>query len=1339
MSQEVELVSKEVAVYSDMVSSELTALKSLSSYLNNFTFSLSECTSRIVVMKEEAEVSCLAVSLNFCWFAGGIGSSVKVYCYDKHDLVFSYLHSSSVNSVAFSPSNQLLASGSSDKSIKVFNILKQSLEHEFTGHTNSVQSVMFNRSSHLIVSGSSDNSIIIWNLYSKSIEFQLKGHNSGINVVCFDKDSKYIASASNCIKIWSVDEQKELFTLVNDSNFYYSLAFSPNTQYIAGGNSENTLIIWNLLNKQEEMRFTGFESFVFSICFTFDGHYIISGSADSQVKIWNLREKREELPLLSHNGKVYCVQVSPDGRKIFSGSSDGELKILNFQENFEKVEENLKLSVGVIKLKISPSGKFIVLVLNDRTFRVWSLFLKSYVCNSKTNWTSTYSVEVSQNEKWTCFGTSEKAIRVFSFLDGNLEFGLEGHEDCVKAVCFSTDEKWLASGSGDRTVRVWDLEQKSEYFCLLGHLGEVLAVQFSRDNSKVVSGSSDKIVKIWDFNSKTLLFDLFGHVDSVDMLFLTSSSDYLISTSADRTIRLWSLEYKREEFFVPLEETVQDACLDTNSGFFATCNKFSIKIWNLQEKRLEFSINEPLGQLKSISFGNEGKYLTAAFDNKKVFQYRLKDNPKNSVIKDALSFDYHKLAKYSEGSVIVLSTINPAEKSKIPIQERVSFMAISPNSLYLAIAGQESCIKVYSVQEKSLRFELKTFHFPAWSIFFTENSHLVLINSNNAETRVFDLSSSTEIPMLNEKILKNDENLDLSSLFDPGFSAPLTYFNFLYGISSSQYSKISASSLDYPFTNLKFTGLHILTALSRTDIIQSLSRTYNFTLRTDLYGNSPIYYSIKLYDQKTTDFLLNYLIMVVEKGLGHVVKPSFFALKRDLSVIIANSSRFLNSFFSVCLEAKTQTAHFGISKSKLPSVRVLDTSGSVFEDFAANGNFEELRPLEFQVSLFPIQSGTGSSGSLNLLKSLLACTNSEIYETDFIQALVQSSWSRSLTLIYLYTLLIWANLFFLVLLIDPNFTTLPIIISFISCNFLLLLWEIVQFSEATLTYFNDPWNAIDVLRLGFSFTYGGLLLSSYSHPYLLWVTLAFNVIRGLTGFRAFDATRYYIGLISMSLSNTCPFLFIFVYTNLSFGVLLTASGSAPELSFESLWVNVFNLDLGEVSILASKELSLSYVTFLLACVINVILMLNMLISILGDSFDEFQSQAVFYNYTEMTKVISEVEQIKNFFSDSNRLAYLHVCFPAYRNLDDTWKGKVVDFRRQLEQLHSSMSKGFEKAAENSELQKTQLKNDQSTLNLALRQLEYSLLKKIEPQFASINQRISSLEHSLSSLPKPNPS
>lgn len=88
------------------------------------------------------------------------------------------------------------------------------------------------------------------------------------------------------------------------------------------------------------------------------------------------------------------------------------------------------------------------------------------------------------------------------------------------------------------------------------------------------------------------------------MIFLSSNHDFLVITSADNSIRLWNLEYKMEEFCVQLEEAVQDACFDTNSDFLATCDKFIIKILDLQEKILEFSISEPLGQLKSIIFDN---------------------------------------------------------------------------------------------------------------------------------------------------------------------------------------------------------------------------------------------------------------------------------------------------------------------------------------------------------------------------------------------------------------------------------------------------------------------------------------------------------------------------------------------------------------------------------------------------------------------------------------------------------------------------------------------------------------------------------------------------------------
>ena len=175
-----------------------------------------------------------------------------------------------------------------------------------------------------------------------------------------------------------------------------------------------------------------------------------------------------------------------------------------------------------------------------------------------------------------------------------------------------------------------------------------------------------------------------------------------------------------------------------------------------------------------------------------------------------------------------------------------------------------------------------------------------------------------------------------------------------------------------------------------------------------------------------------------------------------------------------------------------------------------------------------------------------------------------------------------------------------------------------------------------------------------------WFMAMLNVCRGVSGFRAFDTTRYYIRLILQSLSSTSSFLLIFIYKTFSFGLLNAISNC--QLSFASLWIDSFDLAFGGGS-KDSRTLDLVYVTYLTAIVLNVILMLSMIISILGDSFDEFQLYAIYYDNKEMTQVILEIEEIAaSLLNPKDLKMYLHTCTNYYKPDENTWQGKVIDVR-----------------------------------------------------------------------------
>lgn len=80
---------------------------------------------------------------------------------------------------------------------------------DLKGHTDSVTCVAYSFFNHLVASGSKDQTIKVWNVLKGREGFTLAGHTSEVSTVSFSVDGKYIVSGSldNEIKVWNVKEK----------------------------------------------------------------------------------------------------------------------------------------------------------------------------------------------------------------------------------------------------------------------------------------------------------------------------------------------------------------------------------------------------------------------------------------------------------------------------------------------------------------------------------------------------------------------------------------------------------------------------------------------------------------------------------------------------------------------------------------------------------------------------------------------------------------------------------------------------------------------------------------------------------------------------------------------------------------------------------------------------------------------------------------------------------------------------------------------------------------------------------------------------------------------------
>jgi WD40 repeat protein len=232
-------------------------------------------------------------------------------------------HSAYVLSVAFSPDGHTLASGSEDGTIILWGAASGARLQTLAGHTGRVNSVAFSPDGLTLASGSFDETVILWNIAIGSKQQVLSGHSYSVNSVAFSPDGRIIASGSSDNKIifWDAASGSKLKIFDGQSNIE-SVVFSPDGRTLASGSWRNVVILWDAISGEKLQTFTGHTDIVYSMAFSPDGRTLISGSDDNTMIIWDIASGARLQTLSGLAGRVSGISFSPDGLTLASGSSE---------------------------------------------------------------------------------------------------------------------------------------------------------------------------------------------------------------------------------------------------------------------------------------------------------------------------------------------------------------------------------------------------------------------------------------------------------------------------------------------------------------------------------------------------------------------------------------------------------------------------------------------------------------------------------------------------------------------------------------------------------------------------------------------------------------------------------------------------------------------------------------------------------------------------------------------------------------------------------------------------------------------------------------------------------
>ncbi|CAM6104494.1 unnamed protein product [Calypogeia fissa] len=233
-------------------------------------------------------------------------------------------HQGPVYAVAVSPWDNLVASGSKDKSIRLWIPNVEGKSTAIKGHTGPVRTVNFSHDGRWILSGSDDKTVKIWQVSNHKFICALSGHMNWVQSAEFNGNARQVVTGSDdrTVRLWDIESHQCITQFPDVLGEVYSARFHPDNNCIASGSSDHCVQMWDIRSKSLIQHYAANAGVVHSVCFHPGGNYLLSTCQDATLKIWDLREGQILYTLQGHDGCTRSAEFSPTGEFFASGSAD---------------------------------------------------------------------------------------------------------------------------------------------------------------------------------------------------------------------------------------------------------------------------------------------------------------------------------------------------------------------------------------------------------------------------------------------------------------------------------------------------------------------------------------------------------------------------------------------------------------------------------------------------------------------------------------------------------------------------------------------------------------------------------------------------------------------------------------------------------------------------------------------------------------------------------------------------------------------------------------------------------------------------------------------------------